>query len=59
MNKWVLVLEVLNENPGEEQVSVVLTRSYDFIDKFVKFKKIADVVLDTDISVKRHKFELA
>ena len=55
MNKWVLVLEVLNESPGEEQVSVVLTRSYDFIDKFVKFKKIADVVLDTNISVKRHK----
>ena len=44
LHKWIYVEQVFNENVGETQISVIFTRSHDFMDAFVKAKKEARAI---------------
>ena len=41
LHKWIYVEQVFNKEVGETQISVIFTRSHDFMDAFVKAKKKA------------------
>ena len=47
LHKWIYVEQVFNEEVGETQVSVIFTRSHDFMDQFVEAKKKARGIVDT------------
>ena len=38
LNKWMFVQEAVNEKPGLKSLSVVVTRTSDFADKFFHLK---------------------
>ena len=41
LHKWIYVEEMLNECPGEEQVSVIMSRAHDFAKSFFEAKEKA------------------
>ena len=58
LHKWIYVEQVFNEDVGETQVSVIFTRSHDFMDAFIKAKKEAREIIESPKERNKLKLKL-